>query len=764
MTIEKHCRLATLVLATGTMLGAFPASPARAEPVVDRILSGAQVSDKNGCAQLRIEFNIRIRYVSHFPIDKGDQLSIKFAPIDLANAQAELLSRREAIPAPGSRIAAIRSIEFDATGTPLPEIQITFKHPVSFKVAAGADFQSLVIAIGAAGGKACLPIVGAANKGAGDWAATILSDTLPPATTAPGEGPAKGKLSVSDRAAVSALMDRAREALGAGNHDTAINTLTRVLGYPASEVTREATELLGLAHQRKGEIDKARTLYSDYLARYPDGDDAKRVRERLASLAIAQPSSAARANGPRETRFGQPGQPSYIVTGSLSQYYMRDDGFHSFVDPSLPPQINQPADEHQSFQNTLLTNFDTQALWGSESYQSKFRFSGALEDGFNAGDRQVASLSNLELDTSIKDWGLTTRLGRQSRNTGGVLGRFDGAVVSYQATPGIRFDTEVGSPVALRRDMPFKDGTIFYGGALDFSTLFGPFDTTVYAIQQQTGSFIDRQAVGAETRYADDTKSAFLAVDYDTHFNQINSAIANGTWTLSDKSTFTASAEYRASPGLDTHDALIGQVSTSLTDLLAFYTIDEIKQLAKDRASYADTASVGFSRPINDHLQVSLDASWFDLTSTVASGGVDANPDSGAEFYVSGQLTGTDLLKPSDLYVVGLRYATSPNSKTYVADLSARYPVDDKLRVNPRLRFGYRNGDTNGASWDEYSIMPSLKLDYQWSRTTGLELESGAKYTQKLQAGTRDDQTEYFVTLGYRYDFNAEGEIVKAGR
>ena len=143
---------------------------------------------------------------------------------------------------------------------------------------------------------------------------------------------------------------------------------------------------------------------------------------------------------------------------------------------------------------------------------------------------------------------------------------------------------------------------------------------------------------------------------------------------------------------------------------------------------------------------------------------MDANPDSGAEFYLSAQLIANDVWKPSDLYVLGLRYATTASSNTYVGDLSARYPITDKFRISPRIRLGYRDGDSNGAGWEEYSVLPSLKLDYQWTRNMGFEMESGAKLTQRLQSGTRDDETEYFVTLGYRYDFNAEGEVVKSGQ
>ena len=752
-------------VSTGLALLLVPAE-ATAEPVLDRILSGAQIVEKGGCALLRIDFNIRIRYISHFPLDRGNQLSITIAAIDAAQARAELVSRREAAAAPGSKIAAIRSIDFEANAGTAPALLIGFKHPVSFKVAEGADFQSLIIAIAGPNAKPCAPVLGEA--GGGGWATKVSPAALPPAVTGPGEAPVTGKLNDADRHAVSALMDRAREALGAGAADAAIKALTRVLAYPKTEVTQEASELLGVAYQRRGDTAKARELYDAYLRQYPKGDNAARVRDRLASLstAAAAGGSAAKAAAGtagkpfvRETRFGQPGQPAYIVSGSASQFYMRDDGFRNFVDPSLPPQINQAPDQHNTFQNELLSSLDLTAQWGDAATQSKFRFSGAEENGLTSGAAQIGSIAALELDTRVKAWGVTTKLGRQSRNTGGVLGRFDGGLISWDALPGVRFDTVAGAPVVFRRDLPFKNGAVFYGEAVDFANFLGPFDTTLFVIQQQNAGLIDRQAVGGEMRYADANKSAFAAIDYDTHFNRLGAAIVNGTWTLADKSTFTASAEHRTSPQLLASNALQGQTFGSLSDMLAVYSPDEVTQFAKDRTAYADTASVGFSRPLSEHLQVSLDASWFNVTETVTSAGVDANPSSGNEYYLSGQLIGNDLMKPQDLYVLGLRYATTPTTDTYVADLSARYPVSDKFRVNPRLRLAYRKGMP--SEWEELSVLPSLRFNYQWTREFGLELESGAKFTEKRQAGTRDDQSEYFVTVGYRYDFGAEGAVVK---
>ena len=64
---------------------------------------------------------------------------------------------------------------------------------------------------------------------------------------------------------------------------------------------------------------------------------------------------------------------------------------------------------------------------------------------------------------------LRGRLGRQSRNTGGVLGRFDGLNLSYQATDLIRVDTVMGKPVNSTTD-GIDSSRSFYG----ISTNFGP--------------------------------------------------------------------------------------------------------------------------------------------------------------------------------------------------------------------------------------------------------------------------------------------------
>ena len=144
------------------------------------------------------------------------------------------------------------------------------------------------------------------------------------------------------------------------------------------------------------------------------------------------------------------------------------------------------------------------------------------------------------------------------------------------------------------------------------------------------------------------------------------------------------------------------------------------------------------------------------MSGTIASGGVDAMLPTGNEFYYSAQLMGTGLLTDGDMYIVGLRFADRETSNLYVLDLNARYPLTSEFRINPRLRLGYQVGDDTDLR--EYTVLPSVLLNYYWTRDLSLELEVGTKWTWREQAGAKENETELFFTAGFRYDFYADDQ------
>jgi hypothetical protein len=167
---------------------------------------------------------------------------------------------------------------------------------------------------------------------------------------------------------------------------------------------------------------------------------------------------------------------------------------------------------------------------------------------------------------------------------------------------------------------------------------------------------------------------------------------------------------------------------------------------------------VGFSHPLTEKLQVSADATVVDVSGMPASGGVDAILPVGREWYYSAQLIGTGIFNPGDMYIAGVRFADLATSNLYVLDFSARYPMTPEFRVSPRVRFGYRKND-KGEPTDlkEFTVLPSVLLNYYWTKDINLELEVGSKWTWLDQFGVKEKTTNLFVTAGIRYDFQVDG-------
>jgi len=743
---------------TCTLLWAALSEPelALAQPVLDLALSDAQLVARKGCEILKVNFNIRVRYASHFPLDRGEDLRISINPIDRDQAIALQLLKREAVRPPDSKLVGIKAIDFETRQASGSVLRIQFDRPVAYQVAQSADVQSIVVAIaGANPSAACKPEFPAD--------ATGIRGAVPAGR--PGDSPS-GKISEADLRSAGAAMDEARAALKTSNFNGAIQLLTKVIKLPENEYSAEAHELLGLARQRSGQMAAARSEYETYLSRYPNREGAERVRQRLDAIVTAggEPSEKLRTatNQPgfkRANGFGQTGETTWTFSGSASEFYIRDDSFRTAVDPSVAPDPNADADAHQVHQNESLSSLDMIAIWANDQARGRVRFSGTEEHHFDSGTEDRFGVAALFSEVELRNWSVLGRVGRQVSNTGGVLGRFDGGLVSWQALPYAKFNLVAGSPVLSRFDLPFRDQRYFYGAYVNLGPFLGGFETTLFAIEQRDRQLVDRQAVGAEFRYFDQTKSSFSTVDYDVHFQRLNAAIFSGSWTLPDQSTIYGGADYRRTPYLSTWNALLNQPFTTLYDMLRFQSLSsgQLQQLAIDQTPIYKSAMIGVSHPLTEHFQVSADATVVNLTQSVALPGVDpalGTLPAGNEYYYSTQLMGSNLVKEGDMYIAGLRYSQLLNSNLYVLDFNTRYPLWSELSISPRLRLGYRSG--KGIDLTEYTALPSILVDYYWTKELSAEFELGAQRTWSRQDGVRDDNTELFLTLGVRYDFYAD--------
>jgi tetratricopeptide (TPR) repeat protein len=535
---------------------------------------------------------------------------------------------------------------------------------------------------------------------------------------------------------IEALMEEARQAMARQDYNRAIQLYTKILEFPDHPYRQDALEFLAVARERKGQLAHAIREYQRYLSLYPEGEGADRVRQRLAGLTTAteRPKS-----GPRRAKVKTRDNP-WEVYGGFSQYYLRNEN-------------TLDDDSNIVTQSALSSDLDVTARKRSENYDIQSRFTGSyLRDFLDDGPGDESSVSSLYFDARDKRHDVAARLGRQSRNTGGVLGRFDGLLLGYQLTDWMTVNGVAGFPVVSTRDQVDTDKTL-YGISADFGTFANAWDFNAFFIEQKVHDIVDRRAIGGEVRYFDSTRSLLSFVDYDISYDSLNTMIFLGTWTLPDKTTLNATVDYRNSPILTTTNALQGQTVRDLDDLLDSLSEDQIRALAEDRTAEYTTVSLGASHPFSERIQVSGDVTVTNLSDTEASGGVEAIPGTGNEYLYNLQLIGSNIIKSGDIAIGGLRYSNLDAADIYSVSLNTRYPVNSKWRINPRVRVDYRENNRDDST--QWIGVPSIRMDYRLSRRYRFELEGGGEWSsRKLPDLPNDEDTSsYFISAGYRIDF-----------
>jgi TolA-binding protein len=734
-------------LLAAAVLGLIALRPGSAQPVPDRALAGARLTIQGSCAILEINFNIRVRYGSHFPLEQGNELRIAVNPVD-HNQAAALTSRREAIALPGGERAGIKAIDLDIQNLAEPVLRIVFDRALAYQVAPSADTQSIVVAIaGAKRSATCQPIYAA-----GAARTSPTEDTTGAGAAIRSKDRSIGTISESDLRTAAASMDEGRAALKHNNFGNAIQLFAKVLKFPENQYSAEAQELLGLARQKGGQLGQARAVYEDYLRRYPSGEQSERVKQRLAGIvtAVDDPSATPQASDGLPGgmlpigKFARTRATNWSFVASVSSFYIRDDSFRTVKDTSVAPNPNADPDDHAVHQNEMLSTLDLMGTWNNDQTKGRIRFSGGEEHRFDAPSQvDETGISAFSIETQVKDWNLSMVAGRQTLNADGMLGRFDGMLFSWQFLPMLKVDLVGGSPASSRYDVPFKNERYFYGAGFGLGPFFGGLEATLYAVEQRDRWLVDRQAIGSDFRYVDPNKFAFGNVDYDIHFRRLNAAIFS-----------------RRTPYLSTWNALINQPFATLYDILKYNaeTSQQLQQFAIDQTPIYKSAMLGFAYTLSDKLQVGADATVVNLTQPLAQTWLNspllATLPAGNEYYYSLQLIGSNILKDGDVYIGALRYAQLPGSKQYVLDFNTRYPLTNNWLLSPRLRLGYEVG--NGTGLKQYTLLPSFMVDYQWSKDLSFEFEVGAEWTRSVQSTIRTADTELLVTIGLRYSFYAD--------
>lgn len=526
-------------------------------------------------------------------------------------------------------------------------------------------------------------------------------------------------------------MAEGRRAMTAGELDRAVAIYTKVLSLPENSQSPAALEFLGLARERKGQLAHAMAEYETYLQRYPDGQGAARVRQRIDSLVTARAE-------PIESKIQRhpEARPLDLQTfGSLYTGYRRE----------LRYPDGRPSDVVDS---TIFSDIHLETRLRSERYTVRTRMTGGYRHGFLEGGSNETRTNSLFIEAEDHPLGLRGSIGRRSISTAGVLGRFDGARVTYDLTDRWMLGLTGGFPVDSTKQNSIDFDRAFVGISLDVAKFLEGLDGQIYAIGQMEASMVDRAAVGTELRYFRPGLFGAAFLDYDVYFNDLNLAQVLGNWQVTDSTLLTTFLDYRLVPTLTNRNALQGQGVDEVSDLLDSLSRSEIRQLARDRTARNTTLSFGVNQDLGHRLQLSVDFTATDFSGTVESGGVEGFDGNGFEFSYATQLIQYDFLKPGGVGILGFRYVDGASNDLVTATVDGRYPITRRLRANPRLRTDYRMTDDTG---DTLSVLPSLRLDYRiWKLVFDSEL---AVQWLPIRPTGNDDRWGYSMTFGLRYDY-----------
>jgi len=699
------------------------------------ILDSLEISQHDDSARLTINFAVPVHYVRHFPVGEGDVVQITVNTVSVGSIGADARQRRESLSGTPSRELPLSDVTYEGDVSKGPHLIVRFRHSVKFRVDEGADSRSIIVTVIS---PPALP------------EAPAMPQPVPKAAPAAPPPPSMPMLEPVPDSKAEEWMAQGRQAMTANDYAQAIRVFTKVLQHPGHKYLPEAKELLGLARERNKQLAHARAEYEEYLRLYPQGEGAQRVRQRLDALLTAREPGKEKL---RATKGGgvQAAAGGMTVNGSLSQYYRRD-------------MTNTDQTGTVTTQSSLINYLDIGTRSRGERYDLRSQFTGSYiydflpnasgDDSNNSG----VSVSSLYVDASDRAHQLSTRVGRQTRSNGGVLGRFDGGLFTVGVMPKWKLNAVAGAPVDLSANNTVQTNHTLYGMSLDGSGLAEHWDTSVFAIHQTVDGITDRTAVGSELRYFTARSSVFTLVDYDVSYSLLNTVLSQANWQFESGAGLNLALDYRLSPTLTTTNALQGQPFTTVEDLLDSLSGDEsqLRQLAEDRTARSKTATLGGNVPLNQQLQLTGDFTLSNLGSMPASPTapvpVDAVEGTGNEYIYSVQLIGSSLLKEGDVSILGVSYYDAKDSKTTSLTLNTRYPATNDWRINPRLRIDYKTSDTGG---DSVSYKPQLRTDYRLGKKITFELEGGVEWDDQREDGTTvaQDTEIYYFNIGYRWIF-----------
>ena len=131
------------VWATTLVLG----TSIRAQPTGGKIMTDVSLMEAGSCNTVRVSFDVRIRYVNHFPHGQGNEVRIRLKPLAVGSIDLQTLLVREGF-SPLDDATPLANVIYEGDIDSGPYLSLQFDHNVHFTVAQGTDFRSINVSFG----------------------------------------------------------------------------------------------------------------------------------------------------------------------------------------------------------------------------------------------------------------------------------------------------------------------------------------------------------------------------------------------------------------------------------------------------------------------------------------------------------------------------------------------------------------------------------------------------------------------------------------
>lgn len=549
------------------------------------------------------------------------------------------------------------------------------------------------------------------------------------------------------------LYDQAVSAHARGDDAAAAASLEELLNLPPTSTSRAGQQLIGEVRQRMGDTRRARAEFETFLKLYPQGQDSQRVRELLAALPADAPARAERDKPAPTGVWNASWSETYYGGQSQTQTLLKDTPLEGQI-----PQVVSDSTISGTDQKMLLSSIDLGYRYRDADKDLRFVFRETLTTDMMPNRPNKKKVSALYVDYKLIPQGVSVRLGRQSGLGGGVLGRFDGALLGWSFKPKWKVNAVAGVP----SDSLLDAKRHFYGVSLDAEALAPQLGGSVYAIQQVIDGQIDRRAIGNEMRYVKPNATVFTALEYDVAMKGVNIASAQGLFMTEGNTSINLMLDRRSTPMLMLGNALFfaspdGTMARRISDLLGLQSLDALRHYVSSTTAYMSQASASVTTPVHPHWQAGVDVRLVNVGALAPVADipelVNGRPGTGNLWTAGIQAIGTNLYSQRDTHVFMVSAVSGPSLTGWLAsynNLSTPWP---SWQLEPSLRLYQQRQQTAIGSLRTSRITPGLRLSYKLGQHWSLESDLSVEFSRTRGVTQDESSHRVFYALGFRYDY-----------